>query len=312
MDYRKYKWLLIGTVIVAAALILLAQPWKGKKYDISSLLPDDTGSIERIRVNGIYDTLIFVKKDTLWYSGGELMYTRSVNNLLLAASHLQKSSIVPRQDIAPYGYSVQFRFYGKKKELSCFRFAASEAGYYIFGDQSEYAYGVELSGYEDYPLEKIFSSNADHYRKHQLISLMPSEVSEVVVSPIVGRSFLVRQHTDHSIDVFDGVSGENITDALDSIKIRMLLSYFNIIRFGDKIEQGELSPSAIPETPISVISVKDFEGNAWKFEVFLWTRDENEAPDMFESLVIFNDSKEYYSINYYYLDLLMRGLKSYQ
>ena len=165
---------------------------------------------------------------------------------------------------------------------------------------------------KDLPLEKVFSANRDHYRKHLLVSLLPSEVRSVTVIPHSGTSFHVEQDSLYNIEIVDLTGMRDVTDCINERKVRMLFSYFNAIRYDKVVSDKDIEPGTITDAPYATVEVTSFDDREWKFEVYQWIKKGSEEPDLFESLVIVNDTQPYRSVNYYYLDLVMRGLESYK
>ena len=275
------------------------------------LLPKDADVSNILVING-YDTLGFVQKDTAWYLEGEELNSVALENLLFAAARLRMIGVIPVSAIIGGGELTEFIFQGKRKMLANFYFGTTGHGDAVFQPGAETGYGVEMPGFEDLPLEKVFSSNRDHYRKHLLVSLLPSEVRSVTVIPRSGTSFHAVQDSLYDMEVVDLSGMRNVTDHVDEHKVRMLFSYFNAIRYDEVVTEDDIEPGTIPETPYATVEVTSFDDRKWKFEIYQWIKTGSEEPDIFESLVIVNNTLPYRSVNYYYLDLLMRGLESYK
>jgi hypothetical protein len=196
-----------------------------------------------------------------------------------------------------------------KKELSRYIFGRAGRQYYIFSEGSEVAFGVELTGYENMPLEKIFSIHADHYRKHMLIDLLPFEIQSIETTPLFGSPFRSVQDTGYNIIITDLQEKNDFTHSVDERRMRLLFSYFNSIRYnevmGDETYVAGRGPSAS-------IVLTDFSGNMYKLDIYQWIKQGQKKADIFEALVIFNDGTKTLSVDYYFLDLIMRGLEKYQ
>lgn len=311
MKPRNTILLIVFLLLVAGGYLLLTDPWSttGKSFD--AILPSETGEVTKIQVISGYDTLEFVRRDTLWSMEGEELNRDAVDNLLYATERLRMTGIIPVEEPGEMGALKEFIFSGRRRVQGHFFFGKRETGYLIFEPGGEIGFGIELAGFENLSLEKVFSGNRDHYRKHLLVGLLPSEIRSVKVYPHEGTPFEARQDSLYDITVKDLAAMSDVTDHIDERKIRLLFSYFNAIRYDAVITQSEIEPGTVTEAPYAVVHVSGFDGGEWKLEVYRWTVPGAEKPDLFEALVVFNDTAFYRSLNYYYLDLLMRGLESY-
>jgi hypothetical protein len=88
----------------------------------------------------------------------------------------------------------------------------------------------------------------------------------------------------------------------------MLFTYFNAIRYDREVKEG-VEPAG---QPYAEVEVTGFDNRAYKMEVYQWEKVGEAEPDLFEAIMIFNDRPGYLAINYYYLDLIMRGMDSYR
>jgi hypothetical protein len=311
MKRRHTILLIVFLLLFAGGYILLTDPWSttGKSFD--AILPSDAGEVTNIQVISGYDTLDFVRKDTLWSMEGEELNSEAVDNLLYATERLRMTGIVPVEEYWETGALKEFIFSGRKRIQGHFFFGKRETGYLIFEPGAETGFGIELAGFEDLPLEKVYSGNRDHYRKHLLVGLLPSEIRSVTVYPNEGTHFEARQDSLYDITVKDLASMRDVTDSVAERKIRLLFSYFNAIRYDAVVTPAEIEPGTVTEAPYAMVYVSGFDGGEWKLEIYRWTEPGAEKPDLFEALVVFNYIPLYRSVNYYYLDLLMRGLESY-
>ncbi len=158
-------------------------------------------------------------------------------------------------------------------------------------------------------LEKVFYES-DHYRKHLIVDLL-SEISVVKVDPLDGTSFMAVQDEEGELVVTDQDSGEEVTGSVSEQKVRMLFSYFNAIRYEKALAKDSIAAGTLKDGPIAVVEVESSDGGFWKFEVYPYMRHGAVHPDLFKGLVKMNDGPGYLLVNYYYLDLLMRGLEQY-
>ncbi len=304
--------IIILLLAVAGGYLLLTDPWTTTGSELNDILLPKDEAVSNIRVISGYDTLGFVHKDTAWYFEGEELNRVAVENLLFASARLRMTGVMPVSAIIEEGELTEFIFQRKRKMLANFYFGTTGHGDAIFQPGAEIGYGVEMPGFEDLPLEKVFSANRDYYRKHLLVSLLPSEVRSVTVIPHSGISFHAEQDSLNNIEVFDLTGMRDLMDRINERKVRMLFSYFNAIRYDEIVTGDDIEPGTIPETPYATVEVTSFDDRKWKFEVYQWIKTGSEEPDIFESLVIVNNTLPYRSVNYYYLDLLMRGLESYK
>ncbi len=276
------------------------------------MLPQEPGKVTEIQVSSGLDTLVFTRADSAWYMEEEEMNSEAVENLLYASSRLAMRSIMPFDEVKEIGPAVEVLFRKGNREAGRFFFAPSGSGYIVFAHGAEQCYGVELPGYSGLSLEKVFSGNHDHYRKHLLADLLPSEIASVEVKPRDGTAFLALQDSVYNVRVLRVPEGENVTAEVDEHKVRMLFSYFNAIRYNRVAGPGDVVQEALPSEPWASVVVTTFDGVQRKFDIFRWVKPGEVAPDLFEALVIFNERPLLLVVNYYYLDLLVRGLEDYR
>jgi hypothetical protein len=330
MKIRSAAIILFVLLLTAAGLVWLIDPWSTTGTGLASLLPREPGSVTEVQVNGAYDTLVFQRSDGAWWMEGEEMNPEAVENLVYAASRLSLRGILPAGDIAAKGPALELLFRAGNREAGHFFFVAAAAGYYVAAPGAEEYFDVELPGYAGLSLEKIFSGNADHYRVHLLADLLPSEIASVEVQPWKGTAFVARQDSAYDVRVWRTESGAEVTGAVDEHKIRMLFSYFNAIRY-DRVAgspedvPGNLSGRAVigssaaesvqgslPAEPWASVGVTTFDGVLRQFDIYQWVKPGALRPDLFEALVVYNGRPLLLVVNYYYLDLLVRGLEEYR
>ena len=309
----KNRWLLysfLALLLLAIGLVYFMDPWSttGSRFD--EILPEEPERISRITVIGDYDTLVFTKNDSTWLMGGEEMNKDAVENLLYAAHGLKMKSILAPAELQKKNQVLEMIFEHGRREAGHFLLGSSPSGYFVVSPGEDQGYGVELPGYADLPLEKVFSPNADHYRQHLLVDLLPAEIRSVTVQPWKGRAFIAEQDSLYDIMVVVPGENRNVTDSVSEHRIRLLFSYFNAIRYTRLAEPGELN-GALSGTPFSSVEVTTFQGNRINIEVFQWIPPGAPEPDLFEAIVLYNGKPQPLVVNYYYLDLLMRGLEHY-
>jgi hypothetical protein len=303
---------LILLLLAAAGIwLVVADRWSTTGKGLHGLFPQSPEEVQRIQVISAYDTLEFRRSDSVWTLDGEELNSEAVENLLYATGRLRMTSILPLAgDDRPEGV-IEFVFAGRKRNSGHFYFGKMTGAYAVFEPGADRAFGVELAGYENLPLEKIFSGNRDHYRKHLMVSLLPSEIRTVTVEPHFGTPFRAGQDSLYHITVTDLETVQNVTERTDERKIRLLFSFFNAIRYDGFVSEGEIEPGTVTEQPYAVVEVFSFDGQVHTLEIYQWTKPGQAAPDLFEAIVDFNGMQGYRSVNYYYLDLLIRGLENY-
>ncbi|HKK61543.1 MAG TPA: hypothetical protein VJ951_03225 [Bacteroidales bacterium] len=304
------SWVIGVFVVLAATVVMLIWHKSRKEQGIEDIIPEGYSKIDRVQIVGSFDTLLFERIDSVWYYGAEQLSTRAVKNLILTSANLSMKSIVPFEDIGRPEFAADFMFMFRGKEAGHFTFQKSDGGYYIYEAQDDYAYGVELVGYEDYALEKIFSTELDHYRDHLLVSLLPVEIKRIEIDPLEGEAFLVKDEPALTFMLQD--SAKDLSHCADTMQVRMLFSFFNALRYDRQIAPKSIEDQINSELPEAIIRVVDRNDSAYRFEVFPWYNQGNGEPDMFKCIVRYNNNNSaYYIMNYYYLDLLLRNTKAY-
>lgn len=309
MGHKKFKWGIFIGLLGFGLLIFWLRPWDNNKYGIDDLIPQDYAEIDRIHISGLFDTVEFHLTDSVWVFRDEKMNRKAVENLLIAAENLKMKSIVPIESTEKFEFVGAFIFYKGKKKEGEFQLLKLDKEYFLFQRESTVAYGVELAGYATYSLGKFFTSNPDHYREHLLISLLPSEIRTIYIEPLQGHAFRVY---NNPVVVKDIPNNRDITAEIDTIKVKMLFSYFTAISYKQRVLPGQLSDGAIAMHPDCIIEVTDKNEKQYLLEVFRWTKEGKSEPDIFESITRYNGQEHYYSVNYYYLELLMRGIDAYR
>lgn len=311
MKTRTYIVILAMLLLFSGAGIVFISPWSTTGNKFEKLLPEKPETADRILIKSGYDPVAFYFESGEWKFEDEVLNEKAVQSLLLAAGNLRLKAIIPGNELNVVNQVVDIAFLKGNRELGRFLFTHNELGSFIFHDEMEKAYGVELIGYEHLPLEKIFSANPDHFRNHLLINLLPSEVKRLEIVPIEGKAFRAEQDTSYNVSVSDFYSGEDVTHLVSEKKIRMLFSYFNGIRYVEQAAQEEIATGSFPDTQLASVAVTDFSGNEYKLSVYHWYRPGEADPDMFRALVLFNNIATPLKVDYLYLDLIIRGLEKY-
>ncbi len=299
-------------LLAAVVLLLLTDPWSTTGQDFQTLFPRKTEEVQHILVIDEYDSLEFIRNDTTWFMGEEELNSEAVDNLLYATELLRLTAILPHcNDVMQEGFT-EFIMSGSRRVLGHFYFGKTINGYAVCAPGTDRAFGVEMAGYEEYFLEKIFSGNRDHYRQHLVLNLLPSEIRSVAVYPHHGTPFRAEQDMDYHISVTELEGMRQMTEHVDERKIRMLFSFFNAIRYNGVIPEENIEPGMMGAYPYATVEVTEFDGTVHSIIVYQWTKPGEDAPDIFEAIVVFSKMPGYRSMNFYYLDLLMRGLEEYR
>lgn len=305
----RFKWAIVVVIILSVILALIYFGRRNTPMNIEELLPGNYKSIDKVQIVNQFDSIHFYRADSSWNLEGEKLDFESVESLILAAANLRMNSIIPINEITNVEYKAEFTFADGNKVKGSFTFLKANNKYYIFEYPAAVVYGVELPGYEDYSLEKIFSVNIDHYKQHVLLSLLPTDINSVNITPLEGDSFSIIY--DGKFRFINQQHNEDLSSQIDTFQVKMFLSYFNVIRYEEKLHHDSLSDNAINEVPSAEVNVIDQTGTSANFEIYPWYRD-GTVPDIYDCIVVFNDDTSYYyRMKYYYVDLLIRDLYTY-
>lgn len=319
MPQRRILLLVVSLLAVLVLLLLLTNPWSTLGKANRQVALRDLEDVDRIVLADAYDSTDLVRVDERWLLFGEEACNQaSVENLLIAASRLQISSIVNLDDKEvpgeERGESRRITWFKGKKPLLSFDFTSISGRYLVIPPRSARAYYVSVSGYPDLKLHKVFSSASMHYREHLLIDLLPSEISRIDIQLPSGEDFRFLQDSAGNIrleaDKELGLLPELKTNEL---AIRLLFSYFTSIRFEKKagIAADSLSGPGSIDTPMATLHVSSFAGEEHSLKVFPYRESAGEKAHLFQALVVYNQEPEVLVVNYIYLDVLMRGLSHY-
>ncbi len=303
--------ILIFMLLASAGAILLIfnDRWSTVDGGKDSLLLKSPEKIDKIELTGMADTLMMFKPGLQWQlDNGEVLNNSSVESLLYTASNFRVLSIITLVEVSDLREYIVLNFYRGKKKSTSFMFFMLRGRPVIYQEGSKNAYMVELPGYSDLSVEKVFSLNPNHYREHLLIDLLPNEISELRIIPLRGSGFSVSQDTAAYLQIMN-IEGDEVM--VEERKIRMLLSYFVAIRFEDKLPQEMIPDDFNPSIPSAEITITDFLGNTNVLGVFQWIKEGEESPDLFNALVLHNDNPQLLIVNYTHLDVLMRSLENY-
>lgn len=320
-DMRKRQTivLIVSLLAVVAVLLLIKDPWSTLGKENRKVLLRDMTAVDRIVLTDAYDSTELVRINDQWLLFGEEACNQaSVDNLLIAASRLQISSILSiDSEAGQEAESAEARriswFRGDRLLLS-FAFTTLSGKYLVSPPDSERAYYVNVSGYPDLKLEKVFSSASNHYREHLLIDLLPSEISRIEIELPPDQSFRFVQDGAGNIRLeTDRATSLRPEEKVNDLSIRLLFSYFTSIRFEERsgIAASSLSGSGAEGSPMATLHVSSFSGEEHILRIYPYHESPGDEAHLFRALVIYNQETEALFVNYIYLDVLMRGLSHY-
>jgi len=308
---KKRLIIIIFLVVISGGtvILLLGDPWSSIDAGFEGILLDSPEKVDRIEVAGFPDTLLMLKRGDDWLlNGEEKLNSLPVESLLYTSSKFRVVSLLANEEAAAQREYVTLSFYVGRKELSSFRFMMIRGKSIIYREGGENAYMVELPGYNDLTLKKVYSADPDHFRDHLLISMLPDEIAEITITPLHGDAFSVRQDSSSFLEVSD-MEGHEIV--VSERKVRLLLSYFSAIRFEEYLDAGQTPTDLNTSLPSARISIRDFGGKSHELNIFQWIREGEDEADLFNALVLYDQDPQFMIVNYTYLDLLIRSLETY-
>ncbi len=318
--HKRRTILIMGLLAaVAALLLLLGHPWSTGGKGSQALALKDTAKVDRILVEDVYDSTVLVRVDGSWMLFGEEACNQTaVENLLIAASRLRVSSVTRLEgDGGPEGDwngTGRITWFNGNRTLLSFEFRYDSDSYLAIPPRSDKAYYLEVAGYPDLKLQKVFSSASSHYREHLLIDLLPSEISRIDIRLQSGEAFYFEQDPAGNIQVdAEGLRGPDSEEEVNELAIRLLFSYFTSIRYESRsgIASDSLSVAGTDGRPMATLGVHSFGGEQHSLMIYPYRPSPGAEPDLFRALVIYNQEPEALFVNYIYLDVLMRGLSHY-
>jgi hypothetical protein len=321
IDMKNRRRILVILLLVLAVLflILLTRPWDLPGRDMKRIALRNTEDVDRIVLVDSLHTTELIKEEGTWYLFG----TESVNpvpleNLLIAASRLEASSII---GIDAFEGTGEFRgdareiaFYRGNKILLAYQLSVVSGRYLVVRSSSEKAFYVALPGYPGLDLDRVFSANPDHYRDHLLIDLPPSDISMIEIELPSGEAFRFVQDTGGNILYLPLKEVSTIpAGPPNELAMKLLFSYFTPIRFEKTsgILSDSLVSGAAGERYLATVRVHAFSGELHSLQVFSYHEHPGSDPDLFLALVIYDHGQDAIIVNYIYLDVLMRGLSHY-
>ncbi len=322
MQNRRPNLVLFIVIVSVLLLILLADPWNLRERDSRSVALLNMEEVDRIVLVDAYNTTELNRGDGGWYLfGSEPVSPVSVENLLIAASRLEVSSIMTAEEYSetPEGFKEITFFKGEKTELA-YGLKSVSGRYLLHPSASEKAFFVALPGYPDLDLDRVFSATPDHYREHLLIDLRPSDISSIEIELSSGEAFQFSQDQEGHIEC-DPVNDSTFLPegSPNELAMKLLFSYFTSIRYerrtGIPADSLVVADSLYVADSISqkmaTVGVTSFSGEHHSLQVFPYHAFPGSKTDLFRALVLYNDEQDALFVNYIYLDVLMRGLSHY-
>jgi hypothetical protein len=316
--YRRPLLAIIMLIVVVLGVLLVVNPNRQEQGKRSVVLRN-TEDVDRIILVDSYNSVELTRVDGSWYLfGTEPVNHVSVENLLIAASRLEISSIVRDQPEAgpdePPGTSREITFFKSGKVLLSYTFRKLSGRYLVHPIGSKtYSY-VTLPGYPGLDLDRVFSATPDHYLDHLLIDLLPSEISTIEIELASGEAFRFTQDRKGSIRCDPSNEMTSLPEAPpNELAMRLLFSYFTSIRFEQRtaMSADSLLGTGYDVRKMAAIRVESFSGEHHTLQVFPYREEPGSEPDLFRALVLYDDERDAMIMNYIYLDVLMRDLSHY-
>lgn len=308
MKKRLIIIIFLVVILGATLIVLFSDLWSSIDAGFEGILLESREEIDKIEVIGFIDSLAILKEGEEWHLNGEKLNALPVESLLYTTSKLRVSSILTSEEAVAQQNYVSLKFYEGKKLHSSFRFMEIRGKSIVYSEGGANAYMVELPGYDNITLRKVYSADPDHYRDHLLVSMLPDEIAEIEISPLYGSAFSVMQDSVSKLLVKDN-DGKEL--AVSERKIRLLLSYFSAIRFEEYLP-GEQFPADFDSlSPSAKIVIKDFAGIGHELKIYKWIKPGSDQADLFSALLLYDQDPQIMIVNYTYLDLLIRGLETY-
>lgn len=308
---KKRLIIIIFIVLITggAVLILLRDPWSSLDNGFEGVLLASPEKVDKIEVRGFPDTLYIQKEGNDWIlNGKEKLNNLPVESLMYTSSKFRMVSLLNSDEAAAQQDYISISFYEGRRVLSSFRYMVIRGKSVVYREASDHAYMVELPGYNDLSLKKVYSADPDHYRDHLLVSMLPDEIAEIEIRPLYGGAFTVMQDSSSLLVVRD-MEGHELV--VSERKVRLLLSYFSAIRFEEYLDDKKIPLTLDPSEPSAKIMIRNFNGESHRLNIYKWCQDGEEEADLFNALVLYDQDPQFMIVNYTYLDLLLRGLETY-
>jgi len=301
-------WILALAALLTAVLMLL-KPWdRTSLIDRKVKLRDGT-RIDSIVLSGTYDTVSLVRNKGKWLMGEEDVNQVAVENLLYAAGHLQVVSVYDDPLQPDKEDPVRVSFFHAGRSILTYRVTGGGKRFLLLPEGDKRAFRVELPGYAGNNLRDVFSVRPNHFRKHLLIDLLPSEVREVEVARKGEDPFrFTMDDSGHFTCTFPGLDSVADPQGLDELSLRLLFSYFTNIRFEQKLDEKS---AADPGRFMATLRVESRTGEKHTLDIYSMPADKGPGDHIYKAVVMHNDDPFPLVIKYIYLDVLMRPLRAY-
>jgi len=315
MRYRRHIGIITSLLLLAAILLLFADPWSTLRRESRRIVLREGERIDRIVLADRYDTTLLVRRDTAWLIAGEETASRvAVENLLFAAERLQISSVYSGSGDRDGEVCRSVRFCNGERTVLQYDIAARGDHLLLRPGGGGQLYLVSLPGYAGLDLDRVFSSAADHYREHLLIDLLPSDILCVEVERRGERPFRFTMDEQGDVGCTLGDPDSTLSPGLlDDLPIRLLFSYFTSIRYEEKAGSASAAMAAGMDQGrwLARLCVESRQGEKHTLQIFSLPAGNGEGADMFRALVVHNNDPDALVVKYIYLDVLMRSLSHY-
>jgi len=310
---------IVAVVLTLLLLVLLFNPWKRQERENRSVALRNMEDVDRIVLVDPYNAVELIRSEDNWYLfGTEPVNPATVENLLVAASRLEVSSIVEGEKGKTFkespGESRELTFFKGDRIDKSYLLKAVSGRYLLVPEESERAYFVALPGYPDLDLGRVFSATPDHYRDHLLMDLRPSDISTIEMDLASGEHFRFRQDPEGNIRCEPVHTNTQLPEGVaNELSMKLLFSYFTSIRYEQSTGISADSLLGIPgqSNKLASIRVESYAGEQHTLKVFPYQKIPGSDPHLFRALVLYNDEQDAVIVNYIYLDVLMRGLSHY-
>ncbi|MBE9519418.1 MAG: hypothetical protein IMY68_12635 [Bacteroidetes bacterium] len=315
MQNRRPILVLFIVISAVLLLILLADPLKLREQGSGSVALKNMEEVDRIVLLDSYNTTELNRRDGAWYLfGAEPVSPVAVENLLIAASRLEVSSILTYEESGESNQALEdfkeVTFFSGDKVLLAYRLKTESGRFLLHPIASDKAFYLALPGYPDLDLDRVFSATPDHYREHLLIDLRPSDISSIEIELASGDAFRFSQDMEGHITC-DPLNDSTILPqtAPNELAMKLLFSYFTSIRYERRA--GIPADSLLVTNSLFTVGVTSLSGEHHSMQVFPYQEIPGSKTDLFRALVLYNDEQDALFVNYIYLDVLMRGLSHY-
>ena len=313
MPSRKFIGIVVSLLLIAAMLLIFTVPWKTLRNDSRLILLEEAASVDRISLADQYDSTLLVKHGETWFtSDGEEVNQVAVENLLFAAGRLQINSILPAGKEIEKARKV--RFYSEGRCMLAYSVFFTDGQFLLGPEGSDRTFLVTLPGYGGLDLDRVYSSATNHFWKHLLIDLVPSEIRHIEVERRGEAAF--RFSMDDLGDITCTLPELDSTlspHLLDDLSIRLLFSYFTSIRFEERVvaHLENLTEGNMEDRWLGRLYIESQDGEKHTLQVYSLPGEGGEENHMFRAVVVYNNEPDPVIINYIYLDVLMRSLSRY-